>query len=150
LGSIKAATNTTYVSSVSINTLDGNDSVTISSVGAAANVIFNNNKGDADTVTLGGPGGAQNLSGTITISNTAGTTALTVNDSGDSKPQTVFVSNAEIATLEPALILFGAANVSSLAIIGSNALGTLNVNANNQGPVAVTGGSATGSGTIAI
>ena len=43
-------------------------------------------------------GGAQNIAGNVTITNTAGTTALTVNDSGDTKPETVFVSGARSPT----------------------------------------------------
>ncbi len=149
-GSIKMSTTTSYVSSVSITLQSGNDTATISSVGASTSLIFNNKPGNADAVTLGGSGGAQGISGNLSITNTAGTTALTVNDSGDTSPRTVFVSGTQIANLEPSLILFGAANLSSLTITGGNALGTLNVNANDQGPVSVTGGSATGSGTIAI
>jgi uncharacterized protein (TIGR03118 family) len=149
-GSIKQSTTTTIVSSVAIDLEAGDDSLTISSVGAKTSVNFNSNPGDADSVTLGGAGGAQNISGNVTLSNAAGTTALTVNDSGDTKAETVFVSGTQIANLEPSLIQFGSANLSSLRIIGAGALGTLNVNANDQGPVAVTGGSATGSGTITI
>jgi hypothetical protein len=139
-GSIKTTTTTSYVSSVNLNMLAGNASVTIGSVGAAVNLSFNNHAGDVDTVLIGGAGGAQNISGNITITNALGSTALTVNDSGGTKPQTVFVSHGEIASLEPSLISFGAANIKSLTLIGTNSLGTLNVNANDQGPVAVTGG----------
>jgi hypothetical protein len=149
-GSIKQLTTTTYVSSVGINLQNGNDTVSIASVGATTILSFANNPGNLDTVTIGGGGGAQSVIGNLAIANPAGSTALTVNDSGDTKAETVFLSDGQIANLEPYLILFGGANLSSLSIIGANALGTLNVNANGQGPVSVTGGSSTGSGTIAI
>ena len=102
-------------------------------------------------MTLGGASnGAQSLGGNITISNSAGTTALTVIDSTDTKAQTAFLSDGQLANIEPYLIQFGSANLSSLTIEGSNTLGTLNVNAGDQGPVSVAGGSTTGSGTISI
>ena len=119
-------------------------------MGATTSLSFTNSPGDLDTVTLGGAGGAQGITGNLTITNSAGATALTVNDSGDTTPKTVFLSGTQIANLEPSLILFGGANVTSLSIIGANALGTLNVNANDLGPVSVIGGSTTGSGTILI
>lgn len=141
----------TSVKSISIDTRDGNDTVAIMSVAAPTNVAFTNLPGNADTVVLGGASnGAQGIAANVTISNAAGSTALTVDDIGDTKPQTVFLSDGQIANVEPYLIAFGSANLSSLSIEGSTALGTLNVNANDQGPVSVTGGSATGSGTIAI
>ncbi len=141
----------TDVKSISINTLDGNDSVAIQSSGATAAVAFTNQAGNADTVTLGGTAnGAQSLGGNITISNAAGTTALTVNDSADTKAQTPLLSDGQLANIEPYLITFGSANLSSLAIEGASSLGTLNVNANDQGPVSVVGGATTGSGTISI
>jgi uncharacterized protein (TIGR03118 family) len=149
-GSIKTLTNTTYVSSVDLNMLAGNDSVTVASVGAPVNLSFTNHAGDADSVLIGGPGGAQNITGNITIANAQGSTALTVDDAGDSKPQTVFLSDGQLANIEPYLILFGSADLSSLTIDGAGALGTLNVNAGDQGPVSVVGGPTTGSGTISI
>jgi uncharacterized protein (TIGR03118 family) len=154
-GSIKnvsgsVATTTSYVSSVAINLQNGSDTVAIASVSGATSLTFNNAPGDADTVTIGGAGGAQGIGGNVTIVNHAGTTALTVNDSGDTKPETAFVSNGVLSNLFPAELLFGAANLSSLSIVGANALGTLNVNANAQGPVAVAAGATTGSGTITV
>src|SRR5262245_53932037 len=74
-GSIKQSTTTTFVSTVNINLQAGNGTLTISSVGAKTNVVFNSIAGNTDTVTLGGPGGAQNISGDLTITNTAGKTA---------------------------------------------------------------------------
>ena len=73
-----------------------------------------------------------------------------MNDSNDIKVQTVFLSDGQIANIEPFPIIFGAATYPRLTIDGSGALGTLNVNANDQGPVAVTPGLTTGSGTITI
>ena len=127
------------VSSITINTLDGNDSVTITSVGVPTNIAFNDNQGNTDSVTLGGnTNGAQSVAGDVTVSNAAGTTALTVNDTSDTTARTLFLSDGTLANLVPFPIAFGSANLSSLTIMGSNALGTLNVNATNQGPVAVT------------
>ncbi len=139
------------VTSIAINTLDGNDSVTIVSVGAPTAIAFTGNPGNADTVTLGGKtNGVQSIAANVTITNAAGTTSLTLNDSSDTSAKTVFLSDGEIANLVPFPIQFGAANLSSLTIMGAGALGTLNVNANDQGPVAVTAGLTTGSGTITI
>ena len=139
------------VSSISINTLDGNDKVAIVSVGVPTSIGFTNNPGNADTVTLGGStNGCKSVAGNVTISNALGTTALTVNDSSDTAPKTVFLSDGEIASLTPYPVQFGSANLSSLTIVGGAAPDTLNVNANNQGPVAVTAGQSTGSGTITI
>jgi uncharacterized protein (TIGR03118 family) len=141
----------TNVKSIAIDLLNGNDSVGIASSAAPAVIAFTNQAGNADTVTLGGAAnGAQSLGGPITVSNSAGTTALTVNDAADPKPQTVFLSDGQLANIEPYLIQFGSANLSSLTIDGAGALGTLNVNAGDQGPVSVVGGSTTGSGTISI
>ncbi len=141
----------TAVKSISINTLDGNDSVTLASVTLPTSVAFTNSPGNADAVTLGGASsGAQGITGNVTITNSAGTTALTVNDAGDTKAETAFLSGGQLANLMPALVFFGSANLSSLTIDGGTALSTLNVNANDQGPVAVTGGATTGSGTITI
>ena len=44
----------TPVTSIGINTEDGNDAVTLLSVGAATNIEFSNKPGNIDTVTLGG------------------------------------------------------------------------------------------------
>ena len=139
------------VTSIAINTLDGNDSVKITSVGAPTSIAFTGDAGNTDAVTLGGnTNGAQSVGATVTITNAGGTTALTANDSNDTTAKTVFLSDGEIANLVPFPIQFGSANLSSLTIMGAGALGTLNVNANDQGPVAVTAGLTTGSGTITI
>jgi hypothetical protein len=130
-GSIKQQTTTTYVSSDSIQLQDGNDIVSIASVGATTSLWFNNKPGNVDSVTLGGPGGAQSIVGNLSIFNNSGSTALTVSDTGDTTARTVFVSSGQIANLIPYLIQYGAAKVSSLTINGANALCTLNVNANN-------------------
>jgi uncharacterized protein (TIGR03118 family) len=137
--------------SISIDTRNGNDSVRIASVAVATTVAFTNAPGNVDTVKLGGTAnGAQTVAGNITINNSAGTTALTVDDSGDTKAETAFLSGGQLANLMPALVFFGAANLSSLSIVGGTALSTLNINANGQGPVSVTGGPAIGSGTVTI
>ena len=51
-GSIKTTTTTGFVSSVNLNMLAGNDSVTIASVSAAVNLSFNNHAGDVDSVLI--------------------------------------------------------------------------------------------------
>jgi len=115
-GSIKTTSTTTYVASLWLNMLRGNDAVTIASSGAPVNLGFTNAQGDVDRVLIGGPAGAQNIAGSITISNAQGSTALEVDDAGDTKPQTVLVSTGLIANLMPYPIYDGRANLSSLLI----------------------------------
>ena len=135
-----------FVKSLAINLSSGNDTVSISNTTGATTLAFKNNTGDTDNVTLN----AKGLSGNVTVTNSAGSTALSVSDSSDTTARTVFLSNGELSNISTGLIVFGAANLSTLSITGANALGTLNVNANEQGPVSVSGGTATGSGTIQI
>jgi uncharacterized protein (TIGR03118 family) len=139
------------VTSITVDETDGDDTVSITSVAAPTSIVFSNNTGAADFVNLGGASnGVQGITANIGITNAAGTTALLVNDSRDTTARTVFLSDGELANMAPALFTFGSANLSSLTIDGATALGTLNVNANDQGPVSVTGGPAVGSGTISI
>jgi hypothetical protein len=141
------------VASIAVDTKDGNHTVAVQSIDAPAAISFSNALGDLDTVNLGSATkGVQAILGNVTISNAEGTTALTVDDSGNtpSSARNPTVAAGAITNLAPRPIFAAAAKLSSLTVKGGGLFGTLSVNAGNMGPVAVTPGPTTGSGTILI
>jgi uncharacterized protein (TIGR03118 family) len=141
------------VGSIAVDTRDGTDTVSVQSVDAATTLAFTNSLGDLDAVNLGSATrGVQAILGNVTITNAAGTTALTVDDSGNTPAaaRNPTVAAGAITNLAPRPIFAAAARVSVLTVKGGGLFGTLNVNAGNKGPVAVTPGPTEGSGTVAI
>jgi hypothetical protein len=101
-----------------LNTDGANDTVTVHHTSGA--LIINNPNGQ-DTVTVGDPtNGVQGIYGAVTASG-SGTTALIVDDSGDSNSQpSVQISATQITGLQisgaTATINYGQANLSSLTV----------------------------------
>lgn len=136
------------INSIVLNLLDSNDWVNVQAINQPTTVSFTNNTGAADTVIVGlSSKGAQNIEGDVTILNQEGTTAVVANDTGDGSPKSPTISGDQILNLAPHVINYSAANATSVSIV---AAATLNVNAGDLGPVVVTPGGTTGSGTIAI
>ena len=136
------------INSIVLNLLGSNDWLNIQAINQPTTVSFTNNPGAADTVIVGlSSKGAQNIEGDVTISNQEGTTAVIANDTGDGSPKSPTISGDQILNLAPHVINYSAANATSVSVV---AAATLNVNAGDLGPVVVTPGGTTGSGTIAI
>ena len=141
------------VTSISVNTLGGNDSVSVQSIDALTTIAFTNAASDLDTVNLGSLAkGVQAILGNVTITNTSGKTALTIDDSGNTptSARNPTLAFGAVTNLAPRPIFFGSANLSSLNILGGGLFGTLNVNAGKLGPVSVEAGSNYGSGVLTI
>ena len=139
------------VLSMVVDTKDASDTVVVQSIDAPLALNFTNTPADVDTVNVGNPTtGVQSIKGNVTITNAAGSTVLTVDDSADTTARTALFSGGTLINLAPHPISFAAANVSSVTVNGPSTFGTLNFNAGKKGPVSVNPGFQVGSGTILI
>jgi len=112
-----------------LNTGISNDVVQVSATGASTLDI--QGQAGTDTVTLGGstsaPLGMQGLNGTISVDNTAGSTALTLDDSQDTTGQTALLTDGAVTGLSPAVINYTDAGISSLTVNGGSGANTFTV-----------------------
>ena len=111
------------------------ESLTINTPDPVANVLFTNSS-------TGSINGAVLLAGALLSS------TLTIDDSADTTGRTMLVSNGLISGILPAQVSVPFGDLTSLTFIGAGRLGTLNINANKQGPVSVIPSAGVGSGTI--
>ena len=92
------------VTSIAVDTRDGNDTVAVQSADASVALTFTNLAGNVDTVTIGGDAkkGTQSINGSVSINNISGTTDLIVDDTHNAtKPVTVSMSSTKITGLLP-------------------------------------------------
>jgi hypothetical protein len=121
---------------LNLNSGTGNDSVNVQALSGPLNLDGN---GGSDTVTLGSlapalGGVLANLNATIAVTNSAGSTALIVDDSGDSTAHPVTITSSSVAGLSPQAINYGA-GVTSVTVNGGSGVNTYKV----QSTAAATG-----------
>jgi uncharacterized protein (TIGR03118 family) len=136
------------VTSMAVDTRDRNDTVTVRSVDAPLALNFTNAAGNVDTVTIGGDPskGTQGVNGSVSVSNTNGTTVLVVDDSADSKAVTVSMSSTKITGLlpgtnsqgQPNAIDFSKANLASVTYDEGKGGTTLTVSSTAKAPATTT------------
>ena len=123
--------NTTSNVETDLNTGTGADTVDVFATGD--NTLSINGQDGLDTVTLGALAGVgmQNLGGIISVTNTAGSSALTLDDSEDLIGQTATISDngttGTVNGLSPATINYTDAGISSLTVLGGSGGNTFNV-----------------------
>jgi hypothetical protein len=126
----------------------GKDAVNVQETFGPLNV---NGENGTDTVILGSlapslGGTLANITGPVSVANTKGTTALTVDDSGDSSPKTaVTITSGSITGLAPATISY--ANLSSLTVRGGSGGNTFSVQST---PASTTLDSGTGNDAVNV
>jgi acrosin len=125
-----------------LNTGTGNDTVTVQATSQPLTVNGNNG---SDSVTIGTSGSAQNIDGAVSITNTKGATALTVDDSADSTRRTVALGITTLTGLAPASISFS--NLNSLTVDGGTGGNTFTISGT---PAATTLNTGTGSDTVTV
>jgi hypothetical protein len=107
--------------STTLDTGDGNDAT---NVRATSGPLTVQGQDGTDTVVVGSlapllGGTLANITGPVSVANATGTTALSVDDSGDSSPKTaVSITSGSITGLAPAAISYS--NLSSLTILGGS------------------------------
>src|SRR5262249_22146411 len=94
------------LTSITIDTGDLADFVTIRSTAVPTNVTTTGTGDDNDTVTIGGPGGVQGITGTVHVANDNALSTLIVNDSADPTGRNVTMSDTTIHGLAPADITY--------------------------------------------
>jgi Bacterial Ig-like domain len=117
-----------------LNTGTGNDVTNVLATNSGSTLDINGQDG-TDTVTLGGspegPLGMQGLSGTISVGNAEGSTALTLDDSEDTTGQTATMTDngttGTVTGLSPATINYTDAGISSLTVNGGSGGNTFTV-----------------------
>jgi hypothetical protein len=132
-GNTLTVTGTPAGITTTINSGTGNNTTTVDATGNISSqcALDIHGQGGADTVTLGNAGNAQNLLGSISISNSGGLTNLTVNDSADTTGRTANLSSTLLTGLTPfssvdnGYIFY--ANLSALTIDGGSGGNTFNV-----------------------
>jgi hypothetical protein len=128
------------------------DTVTVRSVTKSALVI--NGQNGPDTVTVGDNGSVQAIKGRVTVTNTNGRTALTVDDSADPGARNTVILDATSLTglapavfeLKPVSINWVERDLSSLTINGGTGGNTFTVNNTPQNDFPVTTSLFTGGG----
>jgi hypothetical protein len=106
-----AGTNTvtakaSFLTSITIDTGDGSDFVTIRSTAIPTNVTTTGTGSDNDAVTIGNAGSVQGITAPLSVSNANDLSTLVVDDSADAAARTVTLSDTTIAGLAPADITF--------------------------------------------
>jgi acrosin len=108
-----------------VNSGSGNDTVLVQ---ATSQPLTVNGQGGSDTVVLGNAGSVQSLSGRVTVGNLGGSTALTVDDSGDATGRTVTVGSSAVTGLLPGPgVAFTGSQLSSLVVYGGSGGNTFTV-----------------------
>jgi hypothetical protein len=85
----------TSIETITLNTGDENDTVTIKSTLSGQAVSVNGGNGN-DTVILGNAGSTKSILGTVTVNGNSGTNAVTVDDQLSSSADVVTVSNGTV------------------------------------------------------
>jgi hypothetical protein len=132
-GNTFAVTSTTGYAATDLFAGTGNNTVDVDETGD--NTLAIDGQGGTDTVTLGGVSlvGMQSLQGSISVANTSpGSTALFLDDSGDSLGQTARLANTgpsgSVTGLAPAQITYTSADISSMTVHGGSGGNTFTVN----------------------
>ncbi len=107
-----------------LNLGSGADTTNVTATGTGSTLKING-QGGADVVSLGYGGYAQNLEGSINVSNLGGSTNLSIEDITDASPQTAFLKANLLSGFAPATINY--TNLSKLTITGGYAANTFNV-----------------------
>ncbi len=110
---------------VTLNTGAGHDVVTVQATNADGPLFVNGIAGD-DDVNIGNVGSVQGILGAVSISNAAGATDLTVDDSADTTARTATISGEEIVGLAPATIHY-AATIRELIVHGGSGGNTITI-----------------------
>jgi Ca2+-binding RTX toxin-like protein len=130
-----------------LNSGTGGDTVTVQATSAALTV---NGQSGADTVTIGSSGGVQSIAGAVTVTNAAGSTALTVDDSADAtgrgtSSSPVIVGAGALTNLAPTTISYS--NLSALTVDGGSGGNVFSVTGM---PATTTLNSGTGNDTVVV
>jgi hypothetical protein len=126
--------------SVILNTGNGADTVNVQRTTGALTI---NGQNGLDTVNVGNAGSVQQIAGAVTVTNVFNFTALTVDDSADTKPKSVLMdvgsdNVALITGLAPAPIRYRSGDVSSVVVSagsGGNSFNVLNTAQNFRLPL---------------
>jgi uncharacterized protein (TIGR03118 family) len=102
-----------------------------------------------DSVTIANTA-AGSINGTVNVVGNPASTELVLDDSLDTSPRTVLVTDGQVIGLFPQAVTFDPDALTLLTILGGTRFMTLNVNAGRIGPVDVEPGATNGSGTISI
>lgn len=135
---------TAGITSISINSLAGTDSITVLSNNSGIPLTVMGS--GADTVNVGNAGSVQGILGTLTLSGTTGQMALIVDDSTDPALISATISSTEIAGLAPAAIDYTAGQLASITVKGGTGgsvvpLNTFDITSTNPAtPVTFVGG----------
>jgi hypothetical protein len=117
----------------SLRTGTGADQVTV--LRTDGSIIVEGQNG-ADSVTVGGPNGVQSINGTLRVNNAAGTTSLSINDTGNLTHREARLDSGiggdnkvvgKVTLLAPAEISYDFSRIRDLRIIGGGGGNTITV-----------------------
>jgi hypothetical protein len=112
-----------------INTSTGNNTINIFSTWAPLTI---NGQGGTDSAFIGNQGSLAGILAPVSLSNTGGTTALTVDDSADPVAQMATLAIGSLSGLAPALISWAPPNpCTPLSILGGTGGNTFTVESSN-------------------
>lgn len=145
-------TTITYVNmnTLALNTGAGQDIVNVQSTLATTPLTLDGGGGVTDRVTLGNPGGVQDIRGGVDVMNTGGKTTLTVDDAGDPGIRTASLDDISLVGLAPATILFDPTELSALITNGGSGGNFFTVADTPGNPVTTTLNSGTGADVVAV
>jgi Ca2+-binding RTX toxin-like protein len=136
--------NTGSGTSTTLNSGTGGDTVNVRATTGPLNIEGN---AGSDAVNIGSASGTLlGITGPVSVANSSGTTALTVNDSGETSARTATITDGSITGLAPAAISYTPSNgsgaqITALTVNGGNANDTVNVQSTSAStPVTVNGG----------
>jgi hypothetical protein len=130
-----------------LNSGTGNDSVNVQ---GTANPLTVQGQAGSDTVVIGSlapalGGTLAGITGAVTVKNASGSTALTIDDSGDVAAKTATMTSSALTGLAPAVINY--ANLSALTVDGGSGGNTFTVAST---PVATALNSGTGNDSVNV
>ena len=121
---------TTLLTGTSADTTDVLADGVVSGIG---NVLDINGQAGDDIVDLGSASSAQDLNGTINVTNASGLTALTVDDSADTMGQSLTIDNTSLTGSLVNTTVVTYADLSSLTVLGGSGGNSFTVNGSPSG-----------------
>jgi hypothetical protein len=113
------------ISSITVNSGDGNDTIYVYQILAGVPVTINSS--GAATINIGATSSVQSIQGPVTIYNGPNYDTVNLYDSGDTGNRNISISSGGITGLAPAPINFTSASVSNLTINGGSGTNTYTV-----------------------
>jgi hypothetical protein len=134
LAPVTLSFNTSDTNLTSLTTGSASDTVNVKQ---SQNVLTFNSAGGADFINVGtATAGVQGIIAPLTITDTAGLSQLTIDDTGDSTAQTPTLDASSVTGLAPAAISWTAGQVNFITFVGGAGNDTINVA--GTGPAATT------------